>query len=344
MDYNKEQEEQKFISELVKSPDNLPLNDLLASAAFLGYKEAVKLLVKKGADVNKTYNEYGGIHASNILDAASYSGDIDLIEFLLDNGANVIKGFCIDDSRFQHDTDDSILIGNKLIIPADVSVVVGGGNYEAAIFIPECRAEIDECTMKRVLFDNIYGSGIINSLLNKQYDMVKLLLEKGWDPNSCGSNGHSLLSAAMEVQAPEIFELALEKGATVGHKHVDLFLKAENEKFLDILFLHQHQNNSIDLKFWSHPELTDYHKINDFFTTDSETSQVLYNELTASQKVPLFLATIFLTKSSCSNAEVHNKKINLAQEFISNEHKFELTSEVTEKDPDIDLIGCLDSL
>lgn len=88
----------------------------------------------------------------------------------------------------------------------------------------------------------MHGDGIIALLFDKQIDMVKVLLEKGWSVNSSSLNG-TLAEMIIYHQKPELLELLMQKGYTLTRQDVSKIFKIKNfDEFVEVILKSEYLN------------------------------------------------------------------------------------------------------
>lgn len=156
----------------------------LQAAAFVGDEVAVTDLLDQGADVNAQGGYYG-----NALQAAVYRGNSEMIPKLLDNGADVNAQGGYFGNALQAATlsGDEVLV--RELINGGAMVNAQGGYYGSAL---QAAARI--------------GNGMI----------VKILLASGADPNILGGFYGNALQAAGFTGDSVVVEDILDAGASIN--------------------------------------------------------------------------------------------------------------------------------
>ncbi|MGM0602402.1 MAG: ankyrin repeat domain-containing protein [Bacillota bacterium] len=166
----------------VNSKNKKGITPLMCASAFNNY-EVVKSLIKNKAEMNsKTESGF-----TPILYAAKYSNDPEIIDILVENGAE-IKGSLFND------------VPNPL--------------YQSAKYNsnPEITKKLIE--LGAYPNDDYDNSPLIEAAENNNAEVVEVLLEAGVDVNYQNSNGNTALHrAAYNAKDPRIIELLLEYGA-----------------------------------------------------------------------------------------------------------------------------------
>ncbi|KAI1414542.1 hypothetical protein F5Y13DRAFT_197539 [Hypoxylon sp. FL1857] len=159
------------------------LNQSLYDATDREKESTVKLLLEKfGADPNATGAEYG-----NALTAAAYDGTMNIIQMLLEAGAdvNAPEGWAIQTAATEGHYD---VVVELLKRGADVNAFTTNENFEA-------------------------GTALQGACEAGKTDIVSLLLEHGADPNlGGGSDKPPILAAAMRAEQ-DILELLVKAKA-----------------------------------------------------------------------------------------------------------------------------------
>jgi ankyrin repeat protein len=154
---------------------------VLLSAVFSEDANMIKMLVEKGADINRT----------KALNYAIMTKNIKTVEFLLKHGASVNK------------SDE----GSETAL----HIAVEDGQIEIIKLLLANGADINA--------KDEMGETPLYSLIHLPYDneLPRLLLDNGADPNTT-SNGTPILNAIADTQNEEFVEMLLKKGANVNSK------------------------------------------------------------------------------------------------------------------------------
>jgi len=190
--------------------------EVLRETSFGGHKQAVKLLLDGGADVNAQGGYYG-----NALQAASSNGKEAVVKLLLDTGADVnAQG-----GEYGNALQAALAGGNeavvKLLLDAGADVNAQGGFYGNALQAASYRGH--EAVVK--LLDggaevNAQGGYYGNALQAASYRgheaVVKLLLDAGADVNAQGGYYGNTLQAASYGDHEATVKLLLDAGADVN--------------------------------------------------------------------------------------------------------------------------------
>lgn len=159
---------------------------VLTVAASKGHIDVVEALLDHGAEINFCAHK-------TALTAASEEGHYTVVRELLDRGADP-------NIRCEHS-------GTALFYSAEI------GNYRISEALLEAGAEVD-CT--------VYSkTPLMNAVRCGSYSVTKLLLEWGADPNRECSSGKTLLMIASKPHRLSILELLLEYGIDINYKNQD---------------------------------------------------------------------------------------------------------------------------
>ncbi|KAF2809376.1 uncharacterized protein BDZ99DRAFT_531589, partial [Mytilinidion resinicola] len=146
-------------------------------ASYYGLSPIVKLLLKHGADINCSSNDFYGTP----LKGAIQSKQPEVLEFVLRKGANI------------HDR------GGRGKFPVDLAIF--SGNVNAAERLIELGAKFGESALEEALNSS-----------RKEY-LAKILLDRGADPNAEHKEYGSILQFATMWSSPKCVEWLLEAGA-----------------------------------------------------------------------------------------------------------------------------------
>ena len=162
------------------------IDNALQTAVYSGDLGVVRFLLDLGADVNAQGGQYG-----NALQAAIFWGKPEVVQLLIDNGANVYAQ---------------------------------GGGYDNAIQAAISWDKHEVIWLLLARKDDQYGNAIQAAVCTVTGDhvleVVQLLLDKGADVNAKGGKyGNALQAAVREVTGDNVFEvvqLLLDSGADVN--------------------------------------------------------------------------------------------------------------------------------
>ena len=191
----------------------------LQAAAYSGHLDIVTLLLKKGADINAEGGIYG--HA---FQAAAYSGHLDIVTHLLEKGANINAN----SGYYGHALQAAAYIGHLHIVThlleKGANINAKGGIYGHALQAAAYSGHLDIFILLLETGANIntkggyYGHALQAAAVSGHLDIVTLLLEKGANINAEGGiYGHTLQAAACFGHL-DIVKLLLEKGANINAK------------------------------------------------------------------------------------------------------------------------------
>ncbi|KAK4072975.1 uncharacterized protein Triagg1_5652 [Trichoderma aggressivum f. europaeum] len=195
---------------------------LLCHCAFNGSTSMAKLLLQNGAavDVNLQAGKYG-----NALQAASLHGHVEMMQLLLDHGAQVnaqggYYGTALN-AACQTLFSDHAVPAARLLLEHGADVNIGGGEYGTALQAACARNP----SITQLLLDHgadvnarggRYGTALQAACVCSP-TTVQLLLDRGADVNAEGGEYGTALQAAC-VDNPSIVQLLLDHGADVNAK------------------------------------------------------------------------------------------------------------------------------
>ena len=202
-------------------------------ASAYGYIDTVRVLLDRGADVN--YPNSGKFTALYI---ASENGHTDIVKMLLDKGADVNY---INDGKFTalyHASDNGHADIVKLLLDKGADVNYLNDENFTALYIASDKGYIDVVKIileKSVEIDRL-NKGKYTSLYiaseNGHAEIVKMLLEKGANVNYLNDSGKfTALYAATKNRHADVVRVLLDKGANVNslndRKFTCLYLASE---------------------------------------------------------------------------------------------------------------------
>ena len=213
----------------------------LTLAAFGWGTDIISLLLEQGADVNTVGGEYG-----TALVAAAVVGRIDIMSLLLERGADVNTvggeyGTALGVAAFNGRMD---IVSLLLERGADVNTV--GGEYGTALAAAALRGRMDimSLLLERGADVNTvggeYGTALGVAALRGRMDIMSLLLERGADVNTVGGKYGTALVAAAVVGSIDIMSLLLDRGAdvdAVGGEYATALVAAAFSGRIDIMLL-----------------------------------------------------------------------------------------------------------
>ncbi|KAJ6514081.1 ankyrin repeat domain-containing protein [Mycena vulgaris] len=189
----------------------------LYGASYNGHNQMVQLLIDRGADVNAQGGYYG-----NALQAASYSGHELIVQLLIEKGADVNSQGGVHGNALQA----AILNGHELIVQLlinkNADVNAQGGYHGNAL---QAAALNEQQLIVQLLIDKgadvnaqggVYGNALQATVLHGHQLIVQLLIDKGADVNAQGGLYGNALQAAASHGHQLIVQLLIDKGADVN--------------------------------------------------------------------------------------------------------------------------------
>jgi ankyrin repeat protein len=190
----------------------------LVIAAGRGNLEMTRLLIKSNADVNAIVSEGGA------LVWASYAGSVEVVELLLDKGANVKARGTVNRTSLHH----AAMSGNNEVIkklleagidvnakdnqgetPLSMATVNYRGNAETLLILIEHGADVNVKTSSR----STPFIDMLNFNETIPREKIKVLIDHGLDVNAKTTNGKTALMTMAENGDVEKAKLPLEYGA-----------------------------------------------------------------------------------------------------------------------------------
>lgn len=161
----------------------------LVAACEDGHEDIVKLLLDRGADINRETHVCSN-QIRTALQTASLRGHVRLVELLLNRGANI-------DLQTGKDKETALSLASTF------------GNEEVVKLLLDKRAKVD-------LQSGSYGCALHGALAHGQRKVVNLLLHRGADGNLQGGSYGSALQAASRQGYTEVMEQLLDAGANIN--------------------------------------------------------------------------------------------------------------------------------
>ncbi|KAG7436789.1 putative ankyrin repeat protein L93 [Fusarium oxysporum f. sp. raphani] len=189
-------------------------------ACLAGLAGAARDLTTEGADVNAQGGEYG-----NALQAASFKGNLRVVQLLLDNGADVN----VEDGKYgnalQAASYESNLEVMQLLLDKGADVNAQGGKHGNALQAASSRGHLE---IVQLLLDNgadvnaqggEYCYALQAAIIHDHQEVVQLLLDNGADVNAEGAwfgwYGGALQAASLNGNL-RVVQLLLDNGADVN--------------------------------------------------------------------------------------------------------------------------------
>jgi len=216
-------------------------NTLLIIASQKGYTDIVKVLLDKGAEVDRPDSEnFTALHA------ASEKGNADIVKMLLDKGANVnyLNGGIFTALYIASEVGNADIVKMLLDKGADVNSL--NDEKFTALYIASINgyADIVKMLLDKGADVNYLNGGIFTALYvaseNGHADIVKMLLDKGADVNFLNNEKFTTLYIASEVGNADIVKMLLDKGANVNYLNDEKFTAlyiASEKGYVDVVKL-----------------------------------------------------------------------------------------------------------
>ena len=185
-------------------------------------KQIIIDLIQKGADPNLKYNK------TALMYAVEYNDD-DMINFLLDNGANFDAT-----NNYGHTTLMYAILHKidkvKLLISMGADVTKKSSEDQTTLMYAIQSSNIDIVELlldkitdetQRIEFINqvgTYYSALMYAVMYNDFDMVKLLLEKGANPNIISKYGNTALNSAIMFSNEKYYYYNKEKYKIPTHE------------------------------------------------------------------------------------------------------------------------------
>ncbi|PNP57408.1 hypothetical protein THARTR1_02405 [Trichoderma harzianum] len=199
---------------------------LLYHCAYHGSTSMAKLLLQNGAavDVNLKAGYFG-----NALQVASFYGHMEMMQLLLDHGAEVNAqgghyGTALNAACARSLSPDAIPTV-QLLLEHGADVNIGGGEFGSALQTVCARSISEAGTLALILLDHgadvnarggKYGTALQAACFRSD-GLVQLLLDRGADVNAEGGEyGTALQAACMCFRNSTIAQLLLDRGANVN--------------------------------------------------------------------------------------------------------------------------------
>ncbi|KAJ7241278.1 ankyrin repeat-containing domain protein [Mycena rebaudengoi] len=218
------------------------IGNILRAASTTGDTTVVQLLIEKGADVNLQGGHYGtalqgalakgggrsdvnlqGGYYGTALQAASKTGDIAVVQLLIEKGADVNLQGGYYGTALQAASAQRQLQVVQLLLDHGADVNLQGGQYATALQAASAAWERQEGVVQLLLENGaevnlqggLYGTALQAASAEGYFNIVQLLLEHGANVNLLGGKYGTALQAALVRRSMEVVELLLKCGAGV---------------------------------------------------------------------------------------------------------------------------------
>ncbi|CAI7640895.1 unnamed protein product [Penicillium bialowiezense] len=237
--------------------------DALQAAAHGGLFDVVQLLLGLGADVNAQGGRgRDGTALQAAITCLNSQMALKVIRLLLDWGADVNEEGGSFGNPLQAATLTPLrsLDIAELLLSQGANVNAKGGPYGSALQASAASIVNDDLDLINLLLDHgadvnaqggLHGSVLHAAVFSGRYKVVKLLLERGADINSCVADdqGASLLHTAVERSWVDtsVLDLVLEAGAYTYIGHTDAFKQTPLYLAINTPICLQSLQNSLDI-------------------------------------------------------------------------------------------------
>ena len=219
------------------------LNTILLYLVEKNNIDLVKKFIANCADVNAKYD-----NGMTALMLASINGHKEICELLIENGADVnFEDGDYEDGDYEEETPlyEAIKCNNieicKLLI--DNGAIVNKKIYISEIYNygndpRDCCETTSEMTMLMI------------AICKGNYNICKLLIEKGADVNAKTFCGRDALITAINEECYDICKLLIEKGALIDDRSYNIINKINGGK--DVLDLYNYMKRRHLLSIWKY--------------------------------------------------------------------------------------------
>ncbi len=194
--------------------NRLDLNDMspLMIAAWDANSEFISFLLDRGADVNLAAT--GNIHGRSAIDFAAKSGDIKIVELLLDHEADLSQSQALEYALHGDYIEIAELLLERGTDP----------NYLHAMFVAAERAPLDLLEKMIELGGDVNAQQFYGNVLGRaaaSAEKTELLIRHGADVNASKQNGHRALHNAAFNGNLDVVKLLVASGADIDVQKVD---------------------------------------------------------------------------------------------------------------------------
>ena len=190
----------------------------LQAASSEGHDQVVQMLLDKGADVNAQGGHYG-----NALQAASSGGHDQVVQMLLDKGADVNAQGGHYGNALQAASSGGHDQVVQMLLDKGADVNAQGGYYGNALQAASWRGHdqvvqmlLDKGADVNAQGGYYYGNALQAASSGGHDQVVQMLLDKGADVNAQGGQDDNALQAASSGGHDQVVQMLLDKGADVN--------------------------------------------------------------------------------------------------------------------------------
>ncbi|GES56885.1 hypothetical protein ATETN484_0001009000 [Aspergillus terreus] len=193
------------------------LGNALHAAAFSGHENVVQMLLDRGADINAQGGPY-----SNALQAASSKGHENIVQLLLNQGADInaqggFHGNALHAASFSG--YENVV---QMLLDRGADINAQGGPYSNALQAASSKGHENIVQMLLDRGANInaqggfYGNALHAASFSGHENVVQMLLDRGADINAQGGPCGNALQAASYRGQENIVQMLLDRGADIN--------------------------------------------------------------------------------------------------------------------------------
>lgn len=205
------------------SPAKHPFDNVVQSACNQGNEAMMRLLIKRGANVNMLgrlpCNTRERHDLSSLLHIAVLEGHIKIVHLLIDSGANINATGGIWGTALQLACYHGKITAIRSLLERGADLCCQSGEYGSPLQVSAYQGHQNIC---QLLLDwgtdlnapgGRYGSVLQASCVSRKLMLVQYLLDAGADVNTQNGEYGNALQAACVMNSPKIVQLLLDYGA-----------------------------------------------------------------------------------------------------------------------------------